>query len=963
MWDSWHKGQEGDTNLMVWTGPRRAFLAEAAPLGLLGTALPAWAAIGTGDRLGSVGRAGDVVWRRPFNRDIPLPDWGPYSDHWNGIAHIADPVRGLRMDFALAPAVLRRETLVPYAEMGLAMQPIRADPELGYIAWECKLSAGVDVTLEWLAVASGGVLRATAHNRSTSSWPLLLNWIARLAPPSNPPRTRLEDASGIAHRAVKGSPSSPADVHLPDSGLWVDALHYDRLDWAEKRFDDHLVTDGRRRGEIFEDGFVGSTGIGQGFGGTAGDRVQWRLRIVRPYRAAVVRLRYRIAGGTSEFRLAGLVNRAIRLGGDGGMHETFRTIDVAIGAISAGDHLLMLGALGGRPIELDGFALVEADEAELVAFSPHGWVLEAQRQDDVAAGRTLLSFSKEIPQVYAMAWTGGTTHIGSARTDDVRTLDWALNDPSLFAMKRVPQGVGPGSVTITTPAVIDLAPGATIVRDCFIAVGTPLGAAEALHEVRARDADAAFAAARQPAQTRSGTAAYREGAERLLATIATNMLFPIWTGGTWVRNYCPGREWSSVYTWDSGFTGLGMARAAPRLSTALLDTYLSPIDDEQAAFLHHGTPLATQFYLFQELWNRNGSLTFARERYPRLARYLRFLMGREGGSTCRDLKSGLIRTYDYFYNTGGMDDYPAQMAVHAAKKTDRVAPVISSAHAIRCAKILCQVAEAIGATRDLSEWRGDIASLSEALQSHSWDEASGYYAYVVHDAAKQPTGQWRSAKGENYNMGLDGISPLVADMCTLAQVQKLIENMMTPGRLWTPYGLTAVDQRASYFSSDGYWNGTVWMPHQWFMWKALLDYGEGEKAWQIGKTALDVYSAEIERSGRTYENFDARTGIGSAWHPFGALSSPIRNWFEGYYVPGTLSVGLNTRIVHQRWSDDRAVTAMLDISGEHRATVLVVLAQPPRKASWRGQPASFAVRGERCAEVKIGPGRGILEIA
>lgn len=950
---------------MVWTGLRRNFLTEAVPLTMMGVTMPVWMAKGAvGVSPVTRGEAG-ALWRRPCNRDIPLPDWGPYSDHWNGIAHIADVVRGLRMDLGLAPAILRRETLVPYAEMGLAMQPLRADPNLGYIAWECKLDAGVDITLEWLAAgASGGVLRATARNRSQSTLPLLFNWIARLAPPSNPPPTRLEDASGIAHRKVKGNPCSPADVSMPASGLWVDALHYDRLDWAEKRFDDHLVPDGRRRGEIFEDGFVGCTGIGQGFGRTAGDRVQWRLRTAVSYHAAVLRIRYRIAIGSSGFRVAGMVQGDIRFLHDGGSGQDFRTLDVPVGVLPAGEHLLMLSAIGGQPIELDGFALVEAKEADAVSFAPHVWKLAAQRRDDAAAGQTILAFPDETGHSYALAWTGGTTHIQAARTDDIRTLDWALNDASLFAMNRIPSGDGPGYITIAAPDVIDLASGETAARDCFVAVGKGESAQEALRQVRAFDIESRFAAARGASQPAPGAGAhYQEGADRLLATVATNMLFPIWTGGIWVRNYCPGREWSSVYTWDSGFTGLGMAGAAPVLSTALLDTYLSPVDDEQAAFLHHGTPLATQFYLFQELWNRNGNLEFARTRYPRLARYLRFLMGREEGSTCRDLKSGLIRTFDYFYNTGGMDDYPAQMAVHSAHKADRIAPVISSAHAIRCAKILCQVASAIGAERDLAEWRADIASLSAALQSYSWDQDSGYFAYVEHDDTKRPLGPWRSAAGENFNMGLDGVSPLVADMCTPEQVQKLIDNMMTPGRLWTPFGLTAVDQRASYFSSRGYWNGTVWMPHQWFMWKALLDYGEGEHAWRIGRTALDVYSAEIARSGRAYENFDARTGVGSAWHPFGALSSPVRNWFEGYFVPGTLNAGLNTRIVHQRWDGSRAVKASLEVSGEHRGIVLGVLEQAPRRATWRGQPVPFVVRGDRCAEVEVGPGLGTLEIS
>jgi len=907
---------------------------------------------------GSAPGASGPVFRHAAHRDLTLPDRGPYSDHLNGISHVTDPVRGLRMDFALAPAILRRETLVPYAGMGLFMQPVRADPELSYIAWDCELAAGVTVRLEWLMLdAHGGLLRATAHNHGQSRWPLLLNWLARLAPPANPPHTRMQAASGITPRAVKGQPALPAEVVLPPSGLWVNALDYDRFEWGEERFDDHLVPDGRRRGEIFEDGFVGSTGIGQGFGKTAGDQAQWRLRTARPFRGAVARFRFRMTPGTAAFRLGGLGRADVRFTA---ADETFQSLDVALGPLPAGDQILSLTAAGGKAIDLNGFVLIEASEAPGIAFRSHAWGLEPQRRDDVAAGRTILAFPQETADAYGLAWNGdGRIH--GVRTDDVRTLVDTLNDPSLFAMDRVPQATGPGWVTIVTPEVIDLGAGETVIRDCFVAVGGIDTIPEIMKSWQASDFELRLGVAR--AKVPVATQGHREGAERLLATAATNLLFPIWTGGQWVRNYCPGREWPSVYTWDSGFTGLGLAHAAPRLSTALLDTYLSPLDDDQAAFLHHGTPLPTQFYLFHELWNRSGDLDFARRRYPGLARYLRFLLGRETGSTCRDLASGLIRTYDYFYNAGGMDDYPAQMAVHRQDKAGRVAPVISSAHVIRCARIRCQVAEAVGATQDMKEWRGDVESLAQALQTHSWDEASGYFAYVEHDADKRPVGHQRSPAGENFNMGLDGVSPLVADICTPAQVTRLIDNLMTPGRLWTPAGITAVDRRASYYDATGYWNGTVWMPHQWLMWKALLDYGEGGHAWQVARTALDVYSAEIARSGRCYEHFDAETGVGGGWSPFSALSSPIRNWFEAYHQPGTLSTGFNTRVVRRVWDGGRTMKAALDISGEHTATVLAVFDHVPAQVRWQGRPVTPRIRAESCLEIQLPPGRGDLEIA
>ena len=56
----------------------------------------------------------------------------------------------------------------------------------------------------------------------------------------------------------------------------------------------------------------------------------------------------------------------------------------------------------------------------------------------------------------------------------------------------------------------------------------------------------------------------------------------------------------------------------------------------------------------------------------------------------------------------------------------------------------------------------------------------------------------------------------------------------------TEIGLSVVDRRAPYYSDSGYWNGSVWMPHQWILWKGLLDNGELEPANHIVFTALNL---------------------------------------------------------------------------------------------------------------------------
>ncbi|MCB9247551.1 MAG: hypothetical protein H6613_02970 [Ignavibacteriales bacterium] len=48
---------------------------------------------------------------------------------------------------------------------------------------------------------------------------------------------------------------------------------------------------------------------------------------------------------------------------------------------------------------------------------------------------------------------------------------------------------------------------------------------------------------------------------------------------------------------------------------------------------------------------------------------------------------------------------------------------------------------------------------------------------------------------------------------------KILSSIKSDKHIWSNVGLTAVDQSAPYYSIDGYWNGTVWMAHQWFFGK------------------------------------------------------------------------------------------------------------------------------------------------
>jgi hypothetical protein len=192
--------------------------------------------------------------------------------------------------------------------------------------------------------------------------------------------------------------------------------------------------------------------------------------------------------------------------------------------------------------------------------------------------------------------------------------------------------------------------------------------------------------------------------------------------------------------------------------------------------------------------------------------------------------------------------------------------------------------------------------MATALQKYAWDENTGYYGYVTHNTSGTPIDIMKYKNKVNYNMGLGGTSPLVSGIATPKQQQKMVNHLKNPKEIWTDVGLSAVDQSAPYFKIDGYWNGTVWMPHQWFMWKAMLDIGEDDFAYKIAKTALEVWKRETEDSYNCYEHFVIASGKGAGWHQFSGLSAPVLAWFNAYFKPGTLTTGLDAWITNKTFN-------------------------------------------------------------
>ena len=390
------------------------------------------------------------------------------------------------------------------------------------------------------------------------------------------------------------------------------------------------------------------------------------------------------------------------------------------------------------------------------------------------------------------------------------------------------------------------------------------------------------------------------GIRLLQATLLTNVVYPIDAFGEPVRHFCPGKNWDSFYTWDCGFIAWAMGEIAPYRGYEIIRQYTTA-PEEEAPFVHHGTPLAIQIFAIEDVWERCGcDEAMLREIYPRLKRFYDYMTGPKFRQP-----SGLLQTWSIFYSSGGWDDYPPQHELRSRQELrSRTAPMVSTSYYIRCAKIMRLIAAHLGLKADLKQYEADIAAMSKGILDNAWDADEGYFGYVEHDGNGKPVGLFRTEAGVNFNRGLDGVTPLVAGIVSPEQKEILMRHLFDEKQLWSSSGITAVDQTAPYYRKDGYWNSTVWMPHQMILWKTMLDLGLTDRARQIADTALENWERECADSYNCYEHFMIETGRGGGWHNFSGLSSIVINWYNAYHKPGTISTGFGTLVTNSVWNED-----------------------------------------------------------
>ncbi len=898
-----------------------------------------------------------------------FPVWGPYGKKYMGLSRITEHeiAKGVRFDFTTLPAIFGTDARVPNTTVPCGCHPWHCAPDYSVITYRYDLEWKDKVYAEVSYVKlndESTLVRTELVNNSELMQNCLVNYIS----------------------SIEFADTSYCSLEKPEKCEYTDARDYVEYKYNTTRPWDEQNADGTRKGEFADNRFVGGFGLGDRankwhlpakkfsqFGGEKGDFVSYKINCKNNYKNAILVTRYRTSN--VEYTLGQRVAADVTSGNKAASFQVCgKTMSLAptddlklgfieLGEICEGEFSFALNSLGTGGAEFDFFIICEKEdfckiktEMKFYDFIPETETevcenggISKYRYNGVDGSFVLKTFNPNTR--YRNIETGSLEDCMTARISNAdETFDDVTESfTGSFSRKHSDDGFFHNAIVHT----LFVEPNSNFIEYAVVSKGETDYLSTAEYEKIYSEKVKTLNIFSLNDEGKK----YELSCEILKSTVLTNAVYPIYKYGDYIIHHTPGKRWDCLYTWDSGFIGLGMIDYAPQFAKYSLETYITDESNKDYAFLHHGSPVPVQMYLYLSMLCRNNDKEALLKLYPKMKRYYEFLAGRGNGSTTAKFNSGLTTTYDYFYSSSGMDDYPAQDEMIKREVRDTAAPVIASSQLVRCAKILKMAAHKLGLSNDISVYNGDIKRVTDALNKYSWDEAAGYYGYVLHDENYNPVEIMRSKTGENFNKGLDGIYPIIAGACDLNQKKKILSHLKNEKEMLSPYGISAVDMTAGYFKVNGYWNGNVWFPHQWFIWKTMLDLGETDFAFEIANRALNFWHREVDYSYYTFEMVNVVTGRGGWFHNFGGLSTPITMWANAYYKAGTFNAGLDVWVDRYSFGgDNKFFEAEISYYGENEKSTLIICMNDDKNTSYKvkldGKEVPFKERFKGTIEVE-----------
>lgn len=133
---------------------------------------------------------------------------------------------------------------------------------------------------------------------------------------------------------------------------------------------------------------------------------------------------------------------------------------------------------------------------------------------------------------------------------------------------------------------------------------------------------------------------------------------------------------------------------------------------------------------------------------------------------------------------------------------------------------------------------------TELINKYMWNDSTGLYHDITPDCVQTP---WKTVAS---------FWPMVAQISSKEQAEKLVANILNPSLFWRPLPLPSLAADEKQYDVNGrYWLGSVWAPTSYMVVKGLNIYGYNETASTIAEKFLNSMYQVYLSTGTIWETY------------------------------------------------------------------------------------------------------------
>lgn len=248
----------------------------------------------------------------------------------------------------------------------------------------------------------------------------------------------------------------------------------------------------------------------------------------------------------------------------------------------------------------------------------------------------------------------------------------------------------------------------------------------------------------------------------------------------------------------------------------------------------------------RELYRQTGDRQFLAEAYAAGVKFYRFWPAQrdtDGDGLCEWGGHGELESVR-----------DARVAVwDRVDKPDRLEAADLNILLVAEADALADMAAELGLAGEAESWRAEARSRTERINATFWDPSTGFY-YHVDKADHDFT---LNAPDDLKVKEIIGFLALWAGVATPEQAARLREHVNNPATFRREFGVPSLAADDPDYNPMGYWNGPVWVPWQYLLFRGLVRYHFHREAKELADRVAATVAWQLRANHSFWEFYSA----------------------------------------------------------------------------------------------------------